>query len=538
VHKAKHRVAVHSWDMRVTSIGHAGFQIETTAGSIVCDPWFNPTFFGSWFPFPRVDTVDVAALRDARYLYVSHFHRDHLDPVALASHMSTEATVLLPEFGVDVLEAALVDVGFSKIVRTKSAKVVELDDGLRIAIASLAGPHIGPMGDSMLAVADPTATLLNQNDAHPADLDAAMPFGPPDIHLLQYSGAIWYPMVYEIPADEEAELISVKRARQTKRAIDYIEMADARFVVPSSGPPCFLDPEIFHLNDFSAVEPNAPETIFPDASQFLRELGAAGHDQGRLLIPGSTLDVGSNHDGRVTHPLPQAEVDSIFAEKRAYLTRYQTDTTAVRDAIVASWPTTESDLLTAIRDWFEPLLAIAHHTRRGVGGAVELATDDGAVRIIIDMENATVRPPHPNETPPFRFTTARPLLESSVARRVGDWCNELFLSCRFTAYRAGPYNEYLYTFFKSLSLERMTYAEAYYESQTADDEIDWVTVDGWVVEARCPHQRAKLDRVGSVCDGVLTCSLHGWQFDLETGACLNSEGAHIRVRGKVEHLDD
>src|SRR5438067_6964695 len=27
-------------------------------GSVLCDPWFTPAYFGSWFPFPRNDTLD------------------------------------------------------------------------------------------------------------------------------------------------------------------------------------------------------------------------------------------------------------------------------------------------------------------------------------------------------------------------------------------------------------------------------------------------------------------------------------------------
>ena len=49
--------------MRATSLGHAGILIETAHGTIVCDPWFVPAFFGSWFVFPRNDQLpdDVRA---------------------------------------------------------------------------------------------------------------------------------------------------------------------------------------------------------------------------------------------------------------------------------------------------------------------------------------------------------------------------------------------------------------------------------------------------------------------------------------------
>jgi L-ascorbate metabolism protein UlaG (beta-lactamase superfamily) len=47
--------------MRATSIGHAGILVETGHGSIVCDPWFVPAFFGSWFVFPATTTCPSAA---------------------------------------------------------------------------------------------------------------------------------------------------------------------------------------------------------------------------------------------------------------------------------------------------------------------------------------------------------------------------------------------------------------------------------------------------------------------------------------------
>ena len=516
--------------MRVTSIGHAGFVIDTTGGSILCDPWFTPTYFGSWYPFPRNDELDLALVARPDYLYVSHAHRDHLDPEFLAQHVSKDATVLLPDFGVNILEGALRDAGFTKFLKTQNEVVHELEGGLKILIKSLAAPHVGPMGDSLLIVADETAVVLNQNDAHPEDLEIASTFGPVDAHLLQYSGAIWYPMVYELGADDEADAIDVKRQRQTARAIDYVEMVNARHVVPSAGPPCFLDEELFHLNDLEGEA----DSIFPDAFAFLSEFAAAGHEEGRLLVPGSTLKVGGGQDGTAVHAASEEHPFAAFLDKRAYLERYQSDMRSTIEAQHRSWPTDTTDLLSVMKAWLEPILLIAKHTRRGIGAPVMLTADDG-LQIVIDMGTAEVRAPKPNEECPFRFATRRSLLESSVRRRVEDWCNELFLSCRFTAYRAGKYNEFLYTFFKSLSVERMRYAESFYEAQLGDDEVTWAEVDGWVVERSCPHQAAALVRFGSVCDNVLTCGLHGWEYELPSGNCITTEGVRLRVKGRVEH---
>jgi len=88
--------------MRITFLGHAGCLVETRRGSVLCDPWFTPAYFGSWFPFPRNDDLPPAVLervRAADYLYISHLHRDHFDPQWLGPNVGKQARVLLPDFG-------------------------------------------------------------------------------------------------------------------------------------------------------------------------------------------------------------------------------------------------------------------------------------------------------------------------------------------------------------------------------------------------------------------------------------------------------
>jgi len=131
-----------------------------------------------------------------------------------------------------------------------------------------------------------------------------------------------------------------------------------------------------------------------------------------------------------------------------------------------------------------------------------------------------------------------------VAGRAVDWSNALFLSCRFQAWRAGEFNEFLYNFFKSLSPERMARTEAEARAKRgrlgdeidADSEVEEVRLGPWIVERYCPHRRADLATFGRVDGCVLTCELHGWQFDLETGRCLTADDRSIRVRPALDAL--
>ena len=128
---------------------------------------------------------------------------------------------------------------------------------------------------------------------------------------------------------------------------------------------------------------------------------------------------------------------------------------------------------------------------------------------------------HDGEPYAFRFEIARELVETVVAQRAVDWSNSLFLSCRFTAWREGDFNEYVYNFFKSLSRERMRRAEAEVVRKLDPDpehtrvvEPD-ITIGDYVVQRRCPHRNADLAAFGEIDGGELVCTLHGWRFDLD-----------------------
>ncbi|HEY7439050.1 MAG TPA: Rieske 2Fe-2S domain-containing protein [Acidimicrobiia bacterium] len=506
--------------MRVTFLGHAGMYVETAGGSVLCDPWFTPAYFASWFPFPRNDVLNTRPFERPDYLYVSHLHRDHFDPEWLEAHVDKRAIVLLPAFELDHLERALRDVGFTEFVHTEHAKPVALG-GLEVAILALTSPADGPSGDSALVLADSTARILNQNDSRPRDLHELEALGPFDAHFTQFSGAIWYPMVYDFPADEQRAAGVRKRADEMERAVHYMRDVGARHLFPIAGPPCFLDDDLWAFNDLG----EDPANTFPDQTVFLDLLEDEGLDRGELLVPGTVATV---DDGACTVVQPEGDraPGAIFADKRAYLARYQQDWAARIAVEKVTWPRGEHDVVASLRRWFEPLLDVAPLTCAGVGGAVLLHVGD--VGVLIDFPNARVRE-WTGEPCIHRLDVDRALVEYCIEHHVEDWVNQLFLSCRFSAHREGQYNEYVYTFFKCLSLERMAYCEGYYATrEEAGDET--FRCGDYLVQKRCPHLRADLERFGVVHNGVLECRVHHWEFDLETGRCLTSDDDEHRLR--------
>jgi UDP-MurNAc hydroxylase len=481
----------------------------------------NPAFFGSWFPFPDNSWLDWGQLGNADYLYVSHLHRDHFDAENLARNVRKDATVLLPEYVTDELESELAALGFSRFLRTRSGVPEELD-GLRVMITALTGPGDGPIGDSALSVDDGETVLLNQNDAHPLDIPALGEFGKVDAYFLQYSGAIWWPMVYDLPHAAKREFAARKRAGQFDRALRYIDEVDAAAVFPNAGPPCFLDDELFGLNGTGTDG----ESIFTDQREFLNSLADERPEvSAHLLVPGTVAEV-HGRNVAVAQPHPQREIDRIFGGKWEYLTdlaRRRAPELAAERA-QRSTPLGKGELLAALQGWWEPLLARAEKICAGVGGPVRLNVDEHA--LVIDFVAREVRE-WAGERCRYTFTTSGDLVASNIARGEVDWSNSLLLSMRFSASRVGAYNEFVYVFFKCLSVERIDYVENFYDEQGDDGED--IALDGWRVQRRCPHLRADLSKFGSIENDVLTCSLHGWRYDLTTGTCLTSAGHEIRA---------
>ncbi|MFI1915904.1 Rieske 2Fe-2S domain-containing protein [Nocardia sp. NPDC020380] len=511
--------------MQITSVGHAGFHIRTTAGTILCDPWVNPAYFGSWFPFPDNTQLDWDELGNCDFLYVSHLHRDHWDAKHLADKINKDTTVLLPDYPVPDLKRELEKLGFHKFVETEdSVKHTVTGPGgdLDIMIIALRAPADGPIGDSGLVVSDGETVCFNMNDARPVDMDVLHDsFGHVDIHLLQYSGAIWYPMVYDIPAKTKANFGKQKRQRGMDRCRSYIEQVGATWVVPSAGPPVFLDDELRYLNDDRGDEGN----IFPDQMVFLEQMRIHGNEGGLLMIPGSTADLRGKELNSLTHPV---DPDTIYGDKAAYIEAMAQRMAPVLAAEKATWAEeTGEPLLPAVKAKFEPIMAQSDLICDGIGYAVGLVMGDETV--VLDFPKRVVREPIEGEGKyRYGFRIDPQLVRTVLRDDEPDWVNTIFLSTRFTTWRVGGYNEFLYTFFKCLTDERIAYADGWFNE--AHDDSASTELDGWEVQRRCPHLKADLSKFGVVDGNTLTCNLHGWQWDLESGRCKTSKGHELRSR--------
>jgi UDP-MurNAc hydroxylase len=244
-------------------------------------------------------------------------------------------------------------------------------------------------------------------------------------------------------------------------------------------------------------------------------------------IPGTTFTV---LGGGVTveQPMSGEDITRIFTHKAEYLAKYQADYTHWLANEHASWASPTTDVIATLKLWWEPLMAMAPSVRQGIAG--NCLINAGDLQIFVNFFDGTVEP-HAGQPVSFRFTIPRDLLEQVVARRAVDWSNSLFLSARFTAWREGDYNEYLYNFLKSLSVERMNRTESEAKSKLQgipSDESD-IKIGDYTVQRRCPHRNADLSVFGEIEGDNLVCTFHGWKFSLEDGHCRNANERSIRI---------
>ena len=311
------------------------------------------------------------------------------------------------------------------------------------------------------------------------------------------------------------------------RARQYIEWVDAAHVFPCAGPPAFLDDDLFAFNDFD----RDPANIFPDQTVFLDLLRAAGIDRGELIVPGSVVELDAG-ECKVTHPGDDDETHAAVHRQARVPRRVPARLGAVARARSARRGRTAGAISSpSSRRGSNRCCARAPITSAGIAGNVVLDVGEPGADVCIDFVESEVRPWKGEAAEPYVYKADvdRRLVEALLERHVEDWVNALFLSCRFVGHRPDPsnFNEFVMTFFKALSPERIAYVERCYRERREQAD-EFFERDGWRIERFCPHRQADLTRFGEIDDGVLTCSLHHWQFDLATGRCLTSDDKHLR----------
>jgi UDP-MurNAc hydroxylase len=285
--------------MIITYLGHAGFCIETSSTILVMDPWLSPfgAFDSAWFQYPRNHhlaqiVIDLFNTSDKeKYIYLSHEHKDHFDPVFLQSLENRDFTFILAKFQHPIVKDILDHMNYEckKIIELKDKEDLVFKDGSSLTMFVIDSEL---ECDSAVLVKADSNTFLNINDCKINERLEIITkeYGPIDVFAAQYSGAIWHPTFYDY------DLLTYEKISLSKKTVKFeltaraIELVKPTFYFPCAGPPCFLDPMLIHKNF-------EPVNIFPRAREVIEFLNTRCKNSKTKwpeLMPGDALDVSTS----------------------------------------------------------------------------------------------------------------------------------------------------------------------------------------------------------------------------------------------------
>jgi UDP-MurNAc hydroxylase len=254
--------------MRVTYYGQACTLIEAGGKKILTDPWLTEgAYQGSWFHthvLAEAGVTPEAFPRDIDYLFLSHEHQDHMD-VATLRHFPREIPLLICRFATPKFRLYLQQLGFTNIREILSGETLDLGDGVRATIFGTAEYT----NDSAILVEHEGVRVFNETDCKLGyqDLQRIGEQGI-DIGFYMFSGANWYPMLYDYPEDVMLELVSRRRRSLLRSLVQRVKLTKPRVAVPAAGPCTILDPDLLWLN-------SEQRGIFIDPELAVRELRQA-----------------------------------------------------------------------------------------------------------------------------------------------------------------------------------------------------------------------------------------------------------------------
>jgi len=480
----------------ITALGHAGFDIRLGGTRLVCDPWMSErgAYLATWHPFPANAHLDVRALADTPNLYLSSPHPDRFD-VETVAKFPREVRVIVPALPSRALADRLAALGFTNVVELEDGRPFELGGDVKLELATGAAKH--HLASTLVLEAGGDVVVHQSDPAIDAELLARLAARRPALHFLPFSGASYLPAVFEVPAAAAATHLARELGARLERFVATATAAGARYVVPIVGP--------------AALDAGVEVEELEDADDIAARAAAAAPalaDRLRPLYPGDVArrtDDGWQLGGRRPYDDKRRAVDELRRARGP-----------ARDAELAvrladAPPVDTKELRAYLRDVFQ---------FEDMTYTIKLLVEfriAGGPSVWVDFRKRPVRFLAESEEPAgYRVTVEGPDLalvmqgkltwrELLMARRVKLW-GEADPLCRpLLQHFDYRHDEQLFDFVRRLDPPLIT---------LDDGEMEYVC------QRFCPHRGRDLE-YATIERGKLTCTAHGWRFDLRNGGrCL------------------
>lgn len=486
----------------ITFLGHSGLDIRLGAARIVCDPWLSSggAYLGSWHQFPSNDHLVAAELHDAPTIFLSSPRPDHFDVETLRAFPAT-ARVVIPKLASPLFAEQVRALGFSDVCELGDGESLDVGDGARLTVAASAAKHV--LGATLVIERDGDV-IVNQNDCL---LDEAalerIAARAPALHFVQFSGASYAPAIYDLPPEKMRAEVARARAAIAERFVGAARGVGARHLIPCGGPPCFLDDRGFELN-FGG-------SIFFDTDELVALTAERAPDIAGRLRPLAPGDVASREDGEWAFTARKP-----YTDKRAYLESYRSARAPGREAHLAALraqaePVDGKDLRSYLRDFFQ-----FEDMTGELNCILQFRLTDGP-SVWVDFRQKPYRYVTACEEPAAFTLTSESAWVSLVMQGKLTW-HELLMGHLVTITRD-----------PDRAIPRLMDHFDYRHDQALFDLVRLIdpaliTVQDekmeYVCQRFCPHRGRDLE-YAIIERGVLTCTAHGWRFDLRKGGkCL------------------
>jgi UDP-MurNAc hydroxylase len=314
-----------------------------------------------------------------------------------------------------------------------------------------------------------------------------------------------------------------KRVGKFKAATRMVRSVRPRVAVPFAGPPCFLDPELLHHND-SIPDPG----IFPDTDQAAAWLEANIPGQEvRTFLPGDVYEPSTDRCERD----PRWE-GFTFGDAAAYLESYAEARITDINSVAAGYPDPDENLGERFAEHFARLGELSPYFLERIAMTVRFEVEGaGGGRWDVHLGPDRVRADLAGRASEvqYRFRVASRWLAPVIDGILG-W-EDLLLSLRFTAWRHPDlYNDYLVGLLKHADPDALAAVERY-ERRRPDETVIITSGDrDYEISRFCPHAGEDLTEGAVVIGNRLRCLGHNFEFDLETGRCVNARCDPIATR--------
>ena len=257
--------------MKLKYIDNACVVVECSGKRVLCDPWLSDgIYYGSWFHYPPL-TVSAKDFADVDYIYISHIHPDHFDPVTLAE-MSKDIPILILDFADKFVLHGLQNLGFKVIYEVGHGQKFTLAPGFTIEIlaadncdpeicgrffnCSIPEPYTKTKQiDSLAVFQGEDGVLVNTNDC-PYPLAKSVcahilnEYGHVDLLLVGYRSAGPFPQCFDNFTPEEKAAAAIKqRDQRMAHGLDYIRHLRPSTFLPFAGQ-YILGGKLSHLNQY------------------------------------------------------------------------------------------------------------------------------------------------------------------------------------------------------------------------------------------------------------------------------------------------